>query len=63
MTGIRRYPNKPLGPQLREFDATFSMFAIIREHFAAQGTGASGHDPQGREAKPAGPVPKGDAPC
>lgn len=28
----------------------------------AQGTSASGRDPQGREAKPAGPVANGDAP-
>jgi len=33
-----------------------------RKPSAAQGTSASGRDPQGHEAKPAGPVPAGDAP-
>ncbi len=44
-------------------DALRDVMEQALEAIAAQGTSASGHDPQGREAKPAGPVHEGDAPC
>jgi hypothetical protein len=33
MTDRHGYPNKPLGPQIREFGECFSGFDVVRNHF------------------------------